>query len=161
MTRRGALASGLIRGALGAYINGVTASSVAVYRATRVAGWVLVSWVVATGCGADGAKGDAKSPSDVAGTTEDDSGFDGEDGEVSEGAGPAAEVDPCEDGSCIRCGEGLCPEGFYCDESAASGPGCGWVPQCAQSPSCACIEKALGDGCSCSERDGGYAVTCG
>jgi len=154
--------SGLMRGALGAYINGVTAISLFAFRSVRAASWALASCLVASGCGGEGSKQHAKSPDDVAEANGDDeSGIDdGEDVSGTE-APPVADADPCEDGSCTPCGDGLCPEGFYCDESAASGPGCGWLPQCAKSPSCGCFEKALGDGCSCSERDGGYAVTCG
>jgi hypothetical protein len=66
----------------------------------------------------------------------------------------------CADGSCFSCGSGVCPSGFYCDESAQGGPGCGWLPTCAPKATCGCIEKVLPD-CSCTETDGAPHVKCG
>jgi len=66
----------------------------------------------------------------------------------------------CDDGTCSPCGAGVCPSGWYCDESASGGPACGWLPRCAQKSSCACLTSKLGAGCKCSEQDGGLHVTC-
>ena len=73
---------------------------------------------------------------------------------------PAARRNLCEDGTCFRCGEGICPTGFYCDEGAQGGAACSWLPSCAARASCACIERALGSGCSCQESGGGPKVSC-
>ncbi len=72
----------------------------------------------------------------------------------------APKAGPCDDGTCSSCGDGLCPNGWYCDESAAGGPACGWLPQCAQKASCGCLTGKLGASCKCSEQAGGLHVTC-
>lgn len=64
----------------------------------------------------------------------------------------------CDDGTCAPCGDALCPTGWYCDQTAPSGPSCGWLPECAPKSSCACIKKALG--CSCEEKNGGLYLSC-
>lgn len=66
----------------------------------------------------------------------------------------------CEDGSCFRCGEGICPKGFYCDKNAKGGPACGWLPACAEEPSCSCLKQSLGASCNCDEEGGGLSVDC-
>ena len=77
---------------------------------------------------------------------------------------PAEEEAPkagaCDDGTCSPCGSGICPAGWYCDESAAGGPACGWLPACAQKASCGCLTGKLGAACKCSEQSGGLHVTC-
>ncbi|MEZ4231383.1 MAG: hypothetical protein R3B89_19560 [Polyangiaceae bacterium] len=108
------------------------------------------------GCGGGGTPG-AKGPGDGAGTgagegTEDAAGQRG--GSLGQGS------DPCADGSCVSCGEGVCPSGYFCNESAAGGAGCGWLAECAEAPTCACVQQALGAGCECSERGGFPVVTC-
>ena len=79
-------------------------------------------------------------------------------------AAPEAEPPPkaalCDDGTCSPCGAGVCPNGWYCDESASGGPACGWLPQCAQKSGCACLASKLGAGCKCSQQSGGPHVTC-
>lgn len=72
--------------------------------------------------------------------------------------GPAS--NPCNDSGCFSCGTGLCPTGFYCDESIDGGPACSWSPTCAQKPDCACLVGELGNACSCESRDGGIYVRC-
>ena len=72
----------------------------------------------------------------------------------------APKAGPCDDGTCSACGSGVCPTGWYCDESAAGGPACGWLPQCAQKNSCGCLTGKLGSSCKCSEQAGGLHVTC-
>lgn len=86
--------------------------------------------------------------------------------EVGEGADPDVDAhhggtgearrDPCASGTCTPCGEALCLSGFYCEEAVSA---CGWVPDCAESPSCSCLEKYL-EGCRCDERGGGVYVSC-
>ena len=77
---------------------------------------------------------------------------------------PAEEEAPqpglCDDGTCSTCGSGMCPTGWYCDESAKGGAACGWLPQCTEKSSCGCLTKVLGSGCSCAERGNGLHVTC-
>ena len=77
---------------------------------------------------------------------------------------PAEEEAPkagaCDDGTCSPCGSGICPIGWYCDESAAGGPACGWLPACAKKSSCACLTAKLGSGCKCGEASGGLHLTC-
>lgn len=92
------------------------------------------------GAGASGAETAGESPSGV-----------------GPSVGPEAAADSCADGSCVSCGEGICPAGYFCNESASGGAGCGWVAECAESATCACVQQALGSGCECSER-GGFAV---
>jgi len=83
---------------------------------------------------------------------------------ASEEARPEPEELPkaslCDDGTCSPCGAGVCPSGWYCDESASGGPACGWLPRCAQKSSCGCLNGKLGAGCKCSEQGGGLHVTC-
>lgn len=79
--------------------------------------------------------------------------------DAEEAAGSEAPAPACSDGTCTPCGEGLCPNGWYCDESAKDGAACSWLPECAKKPGCACVERAL-PGCSCEERDGGQHVSC-
>ncbi|MEO6601313.1 MAG: hypothetical protein ABIQ16_15655 [Polyangiaceae bacterium] len=72
----------------------------------------------------------------------------------------APQVGACDDGTCSPCGSGICPSGWYCDESAKGGPACGWLPACAQKSSCGCVTAKLGSSCKCSEQSGGLHVTC-
>lgn len=65
----------------------------------------------------------------------------------------------CDDGSCTPCGGALCPLGWYCDETAAGGPACGWLPECAQKPGCACVKRVLA-ACSCEEKAGAAHLSC-
>jgi hypothetical protein len=70
---------------------------------------------------------------------------------------PAAKKKPaCDDGTCTLCGDAQCPTGWYCDESAKGGPACGWLPECAKKPTCACVKKVFPGGCE--ERNGGLYV---
>lgn len=75
----------------------------------------------------------------------------------------AAETAPrkasCDDGTCSPCGEALCPSGWYCDERAPGGSACGWLPECAQKPTCACIKRAF-SACSCEDSGGIAHLTC-
>ncbi|HET9960010.1 MAG TPA: hypothetical protein VFQ61_36205 [Polyangiaceae bacterium] len=77
--------------------------------------------------------------------------------EASEDAAPEA---PCTDGTCFSCGKGYCPSGWYCDESAAGGAACAWLPACNGKNQCRCLEQTLGAECSCSDADSAARVTC-
>lgn len=77
-------------------------------------------------------------------------------------AGPAESAPrgpSCDDGTCSVCGSGMCPTGWYCDESAPGGPACSWLTECAEKPSCSCVTKVLGSSCKCRE-DAGIKVSC-
>jgi len=75
-----------------------------------------------------------------------------EDGETT----PVAKRPACDDGTCTVCGDSQCPAGWYCDESAKGGPACGWLPECAKKPTCACLKRVFSGGCE--ERSGGLFV---
>jgi hypothetical protein len=76
-------------------------------------------------------------------------------GASSEPAGPN-----CDDGTCSKCGSGICPSGWYCDENASGGPACSWLKECADKPSCSCVTRVLGAACKCREEAGGLKVAC-
>lgn len=117
----------------------------------------IVALVLLSACGGGTAASKPAEQAEASGedTAEETSAEASEESEAaSEAPAPA-----CSDGTCTPCGDGLCPNGWYCDESAKGGPACGWLPECAKKPGCACVERAL-SGCSCEERDGGQHVTC-
>jgi hypothetical protein len=66
----------------------------------------------------------------------------------------------CDDGTCSKCGSGICPTGWYCDERATGGGACSWLAECAEKPSCGCVTRVLGSGCKCREESGGLKVAC-
>jgi hypothetical protein len=109
------------------------------------------------GCGGSNATGaGAKS-----GTAERKAGRGGERNDADEGGEDDAPAPaPCADGSCVECGAGLCPKGFYCDESAPGGAACGWLPECAKEATCGCVKAGLGSGCECEEKNGAPFVKC-
>ncbi len=78
--------------------------------------------------------------------------------------GSSAEGEPqastCDDGTCSKCGAGICPSGWYCDENASGGPACSWLKECADKPSCSCVTRVLGSSCKCREESGGLKVSC-
>jgi len=111
-------------------------------------------------CGGGGAAGSdapAKAPH-TATSTRADAVESSEEAAAEPAEAPKAAL--CDDGTCSPCGGGVCPSGWYCDESASGGPACGWLPRCAPKASCACLSGKLGAGCKCSEQDGGLHVTC-
>jgi hypothetical protein len=65
----------------------------------------------------------------------------------------------CGDGTCFKCGQALCLQGFYCDESSSVST-CQWLAKCGKAASCSCIQQTLGAGCTCGERKGGTFVKC-
>jgi hypothetical protein len=53
----------------------------------------------------------------------------------------------CDDGTCSKCGSGICLAGWYCDEKAGGGGACSWLAECADKPTCACVTRVLGASC--------------
>ena len=109
--------------------------------------------------------GGAATPAHAPSASPHDSGSSESSHDDAESDDPRAEEEApqafaCDDGTCSPCGSGICPTGWYCDESAVGGPACGWLPACAQKSSCACVTAKLGSGCKCSEASGGLHVTC-
>ncbi|HVR18618.1 MAG TPA: hypothetical protein VMS65_02945 [Polyangiaceae bacterium] len=119
---------------------------------------VLIAALSAAACGGSATEpataeraDDASEPSSVA---EHDA---AEAVESSAGETPsAAKKAACDDGTCTLCGDAQCPTGWYCDENAKGGPACGWLPECAKKPTCACVKRVFSG--SCEERNGGLYV---
>jgi hypothetical protein len=65
----------------------------------------------------------------------------------------------CDDGTCSMCGSGICPVGWYCDESAPGGAACAWLKECAEKATCSCVTKVLGSTCKCRDESG-IKVSC-
>ena len=114
----------------------------------------LLAAALAAGCG--GGQTGGASANDV-----ESQGGSSQGGGASAGGGEDGESGPslpsCDDGTCFRCGEGICPKGFYCDQSAGA---CSWLPSCPEEASCGCVQNALGSSCSCQEKGGGAMVRC-
>jgi hypothetical protein len=113
--------------------------------------------LAACGGGAAGSDAPAKAPLEPSNTHSEQVAANDE-SETEPEAPPKAAL--CDDRTCSPCGNGVCPSGWYCDESASGGPACGWLPRCAQKSSCSCLTGKLGPGCKCSEQGGGLHVTC-
>lgn len=120
-------------------------------------------------CGGDTATGNGtKSAADAehgSADSRDDAGKNdsGDSDEESSSASeaPAKSKGPnCDDGTCSKCGSGICPAGWYCDEKVSGGGACSWLTECAEKPSCGCITRVLGQSCKCREEDGGLKVAC-
>lgn len=122
------------------------------WLAALAQGAVLAALPILASCG--GAASGA-GPTAAGGTSAAEGHEGGNDG--ARGAeGPSGPTLPsCDDGTCFRCGEGICPKGFFCDEKAAGGAACSWLPECAEAPSCGCVTKVIGDSCACAEKSGG------
>ena len=128
-------------------------------RAAFAFGTCLGSLLVIGACGG-GSQTPTQSADDAHTTPEADSSS-GATQTSDRASDEAAPTGPdCSDQTCFPCGEGLCPVGFYCDEQAARGPACSWLPECAEVASCACVQGVLGSGCSCDDASGGPRVTC-
>ena len=78
----------------------------------------------------------------------------------SSGASESSGAPSCDDGTCSKCGSGICPAGWYCDEKASGGSACSWLAECAEKPTCACVTRVLGSSCKCREESGGLKVNC-
>ncbi len=120
----------------------------------------LIVWFVAVACGGGSTPEPATAESSDKEEHRASRDSDGDDETSSSSAdadeAPAAKKAACDDGTCTLCGEAQCPAGWYCDESAKGGPACGWLPECAKKPTCACVKKAFPGGCE--ERNGGLYV---
>jgi hypothetical protein len=113
-----------------------------------------------TGAEPKSAADDAKGSSDSSdGSSKNDS---DEDESASETvAAPEKSKGPsCDDGTCSKCGSGICPAGWYCDEKANGGGACSWLTECADKPTCACVTRVLGASCKCHEDNGALKVAC-
>jgi hypothetical protein len=119
-------------------------------------------FLLAISCGGGGGSKPAESAS---GSEEGDTRGSAEDGdeggaEAEEAATAAPRRMSCDDGTCSPCGEGFCLAGWYCDETAKGGPSCGWLRECPEKASCACLNRVFST-CSCEEKTGGVHLTCG
>lgn len=121
---------------------------------TRTAISVLVLGLVVScgGGGGGGANGKPVAGGDEAHDRDNPAKTDEDSADESETAS-----DPCADQSCFRCGDGICPKGFYCDEKAGA---CSWLPECASEASCSCVKQGAGDSCTCEEKSGGVYARC-
>ena len=137
---------------------GLVVESRLALKTTGTVGLALLSLLL--GCGGGGSAATAAEPatahSKKSASARNESSSAAEQDEEDDTA-PAA---PCADGTCTTCGKGICPVGFYCDESAKGGAACSWLPQCGEKLSCSCLSKGLGSGCKCSEQSGGLHVSC-
>jgi hypothetical protein len=125
--------------------------------------WCFAVLSLVLGCGAGTSSGatprstaeDAEAP-----RSSEPSGADGaeEPGDAAEESKPAGPS--CDDGSCSRCGSGICPTGWYCDEKAPGGGACSWLAECAAKATCGCVTRVLGAACRCREEGGGLKVAC-
>jgi hypothetical protein len=110
----------------------------------------------AVSCGGAAANESAPRAANEASSSEREDATDSE----PESEAPAPKPAVCEDGTCSPCGSGLCPTGWYCDETAPGGAACSWLPACTKKSSCACLTAKLGSSCSCREQSGGLHVSC-
>jgi hypothetical protein len=97
-------------------------------------------------------------------STESSASTDGSDSEGQPADETTADVDAsrgpsCDDGTCSVCGPGICPAGWYCDESAPGGAACAWLKECAEKATCGCVTKVLGTACKCRDESG-IKVSC-
>jgi hypothetical protein len=119
----------------------------------------LTAWLFAAACG--GSAPEAQAPEQGSDGEKTESRDDGDESTPDERAGaedaPAPKRAACDDGTCAPCGNALCPSGWYCHESAKGGPSCGWLPECAKKPTCACVKRVFSG--SCEERSGGLYVS--
>lgn len=115
---------------------------------------VVLAAVLAS-CGGAGT-GEPNAPSDVNGS--EDYGGEGP-GSAGTSVQARSPAERCSDGECVECGEGVCPGGYFCDESL-SPAACSWIPKCVTDLTCGCLEESLGDDCRCEERGSGFFVDC-
>jgi hypothetical protein len=118
----------------------------------------------ATGDGPKSAADDTKGSADSSERASDSGNGNGEGDEEDASSASAAtdksKAPSCDDGTCSKCGDGICPTGWYCDEKASGGGACSWLTECAEKPTCSCVTRVLGASCKCREESGGLKVTC-
>jgi hypothetical protein len=127
-------------------------------RSVLVASLAGLSFLLAVGCGGESTpqpEVPERARPKTAATEEEPSEAAASEAETESGSSSS-----CEDGTCFSCGAGVCPQGWYCDESARDGAACSWLPECGKQAQCGCIAKALGGGCACEEAGGGPHVRC-
>lgn len=94
------------------------------------------------------------------GAKSDEGSSDGDsDGESASAPEEKSHGPSCDDGTCSLCGSGICPAGWYCDESAPGGAACAWLKECAEKATCGCVTKVLGASCKCRDESG-IKVSC-
>lgn len=135
------------------YSWGPVASQSLLERRSRVSWFLWLGILFSAGVGCGGNAGHVRS------AREESAGADQMQGGSDEDAVTSPLLD-CGNGTCQRCGSGICPEGSYCDESASGGPACSWIPECVDTIGCDCLLRVLGSHCECDERDGGAYVSC-
>jgi hypothetical protein len=127
------------------------------FRAGNVLVMTVIAWLSGAACGGAASAPATAERADAEATTSN--GEDADDAPVqgagAEDASPAKRA-PCDDGTCTPCGDALCPTGWYCNESAKGGAACGWLPECAKKPTCACLKRVFPG--ACEERNGGLYV---
>lgn len=116
---------------------------------------LTLALLFAVSCGGGTTESPAKTAREASNATADVS-SDPNANDESEKEAAAPKPALCGDGSCITCGTGICPTGWYCDESAPGGPACGWVPGCEKKKSiCNCLGDRFQHKCRCTEDNGG------
>lgn len=124
--------------------------------------WLLLASLLLHCGGAGGAAEPKTAATEDADASEASSDASKSEGDDSEGASAAPEKPrgpSCDDGTCSLCGSGICPAGWYCDESAPGGAACAWLKECAEKASCGCVTKVLGSACKCRDESG-VKVSC-
>lgn len=109
---------------------------------------------------ADATKGSADASDAASDTAKTDSDETEESSSSSSAASEKAKGPSCDDGTCSKCGSGICPAGWYCDEKASGGGACSWLAECAEKPTCGCVTRVFGASCKCREEGGGLKVAC-
>lgn len=116
---------------------------------------VFVIGVFLCGCGSSSAQNSADMPTAA---TSHETMSRADDNSTDREVATPRDLD-CNDGTCFRCGDGVCPQGSYCDQDAQGGPACAWLSECSQAPTCSCVKKILGSSCSCDDS-AGVSVSC-
>jgi hypothetical protein len=112
------------------------------------------------GCGGGSSAGVPRTPHAARTPQQDEQKGDREEAtERRSAAPPPSPADRCTDGTCFPCGNGYCPNGFYCDLGTKGGAACSWLPACAKDASCTCVTRAFGS-CTCATEGGGAHLSC-
>jgi len=127
------------------------------FRAGNVLVILVVAWVSAPACGGASSEPATAERADAeAMTSKSERAEDASEASAEAEDTPTRKRAACDDGTCTPCGDALCPTGWYCDESAKGGAACGWLPECAKKPTCACLKRVFSG--ACEERSGGLYV---
>ena len=114
-------------------------------------------------CGGSGGSAEPKTVADAetqdAKSSSEGSNSESDDADETSAAPEKPRGPSCDDGTCSLCGAGICPAGWYCDESAPGGAACAWLKECAEKATCGCVTKVLGSACKCRDESG-IKVSC-